>query len=121
MLLIQDIVRQALSTGWLSYEAEQHLRTRLQSRYTNEDFAAFMKLQRAVMRGHVKQETREHHRHSKAENSFPTLPDKGDRADRAESFPGNLLLKKTANRFDDCKPLLNFAAEQSPNCPPVAP
>lgn len=115
MLLIQDIVRQALSTGWLSCEAEQHLRIRLQSRYTNEDFAAFMKLQQAVMRGHVKQETREHHRHqtaqrhSKAENSSPTLPGTGDRADLAESFPASLLLKKTADRFRDCKPLVNFA------------
>lgn len=109
MLLIQDIVRQALSTGWLSCEAEQHLRIRLQSRYTDEDFAAFMKLQRAVMRGHVKQETRERHRHSTVENSSPTPPNKGDLVDLAESFPANLLLKKTADRFHDYKPLVNFA------------
>lgn len=63
MLSIQDIVRHALSTGWLPSEAEQHLRTLLQTtRYDRQDFNAFMKLQQAVMRGHVKQETRERQR-----------------------------------------------------------
>lgn len=67
MLLIQDIVRQALSTGWLSCEAEKHLRMLLQTtRYENQDLEAFMKLQQAVMYGHVKQETRERHRQESA-------------------------------------------------------
>jgi hypothetical protein len=60
---IQDIVRQALSTGLLHHEAEQHLRRLLQTtQYGKDDLNAFMKLQLAVMRGHVKQESRERRR-----------------------------------------------------------
>ncbi|MEC4806984.1 MAG: hypothetical protein SAJ12_08515 [Jaaginema sp. PMC 1079.18] len=72
MLSIQDIVRHALSTGWLPSEAEQHLRMLLQTtRYDRQDFTAFMKLQQAVMHGHVKQETRERQRQQQQNQENP--------------------------------------------------
>ena len=59
MVLIRDIVKKALKTGYLTIEAEEQLRQLLTTRYDSEDFNAFMALQEAAMRGQVKQESRE--------------------------------------------------------------
>lgn len=59
MLLIREIVQQALDTGRLTVEAEEKLRQLLATKYSIEDFRAFMKLQQATMAGEVKQESRE--------------------------------------------------------------
>jgi hypothetical protein len=58
MPLIREIAQQALSTNLLTLEAEEHLRQLLQTKYEEEDFYAFMKLQHAVMTGSVVQESR---------------------------------------------------------------
>lgn len=58
-MLIRDIVRQSLTVGYLSVEAENQLRTNLSRKYDVEDFRAFMQLQFAIMNGQVKQEARE--------------------------------------------------------------
>ncbi|NET56141.1 MAG: hypothetical protein F6K47_08185 [Symploca sp. SIO2E6] len=59
MILIREIVHQALTTGYLSLEAEDQLRQLLQTKYASEDLRAFMELQLAAMAGLVKQESRE--------------------------------------------------------------
>lgn len=59
MVLIRDVVQQALSTGFLTVEAESQLRRLLRTKYDLEDLNAFMTLQQAAMNGHVKQESRE--------------------------------------------------------------
>lgn len=59
MMLIRDIVQQALTTGCLTVGAENQLRYLLQSKYEREDFYAFMALQEAVFAGTVRQESRE--------------------------------------------------------------
>jgi hypothetical protein len=59
MLLIRNVVQQALSTGYLTLEAEDQLRQMLARRYDREDLNAFMTLQQAAMTGRVKQESRE--------------------------------------------------------------
>lgn len=59
MALIREVVQQALTSGYLTIEAEEKLRGLLRREYDQEDFNAFMKLQRAAMMGHVKQESRE--------------------------------------------------------------
>lgn len=59
MPLIRDIVEQALTTCYLSLEAEEQLRTMLRGKYDLVDFKAFMQLQYAVMKGKVRQEARE--------------------------------------------------------------
>ncbi|NEP56220.1 MAG: hypothetical protein F6K31_04240 [Symploca sp. SIO2G7] len=59
MILIREIVHQALTTGYLSLEAEEQLRQLLQTKYGSEDLRAFTKLQLAAMAGLVKQESRE--------------------------------------------------------------
>lgn len=58
MALIRDVVQQALATGVLTVEAENLLRQLLSMKYEQEDFRAFMTLQRAAMAGSVKQESR---------------------------------------------------------------
>lgn len=66
MKLIRQIVNQALTTGYLTLEAEDRLRLLLQqSKYDREDFNAFMALQKEAMEGRVKQESRELHRSHK--------------------------------------------------------
>lgn len=55
--LIKDVVHQAIETGFLSVEAENHLRQMLQGQYSREDLHAFMNLQHAVMKGEVQQES----------------------------------------------------------------
>jgi len=59
MALIRDLVQKALSTGYLTLEAEEQLRVLLTKRYDVEDLKAFMSLQEAAMTGQVKQESRE--------------------------------------------------------------
>ncbi|MBV9389564.1 MAG: hypothetical protein JOZ78_24345 [Chroococcidiopsidaceae cyanobacterium CP_BM_ER_R8_30] len=59
MALIRDVVQTALTTGFLTIEAENQLRQLLASKYEQEDFLAFMILQEAAMTGQVKQESRE--------------------------------------------------------------
>ena len=59
MTRIRDVVQKALSTGFLTVEAENQLRYLLRTRYEQEDFKAFMSLQEAAMMGKVKQESRE--------------------------------------------------------------
>ncbi len=58
MTRIRDIVEVALTTGYLTVEAENQLRQLLTSQYESEDFHAFMTLQNAAMSGEVKQESR---------------------------------------------------------------
>lgn len=59
MVLIRDIVQQALATGYLSIAAENQLRQLLKAKYDVEDFNAFMTLQQAVISGRVRQESRQ--------------------------------------------------------------
>ena len=60
MLLIRDLVQQALATGYLTIAAQEQLRQLLQTtQYAQEDINAFMVLQKAAMDGQVKQEFRE--------------------------------------------------------------
>lgn len=59
MVLIREVVQQALKTGYLSMDAENQLRQLLSRKYDLEDFNAFMTLQQAAMSGYVKQESRE--------------------------------------------------------------
>lgn len=60
MILIRQIVQQALINGYLSVEAEEQLRQLLQTtKYGLEDINAFMKLQQAVIAGMVRQKSRE--------------------------------------------------------------
>ncbi len=59
MTRIRDVVQKALSTGFLTLEAENQLRYLLKTRYDSEDFKAFMSLQEAAMMGEVKQESRQ--------------------------------------------------------------
>ncbi len=58
MTRIRDVVQKALTTGYLTVEAENQLRLLLKTRYDIEDFKAFMSLQEAAMMGQVKQESR---------------------------------------------------------------
>jgi hypothetical protein len=58
MISIRDLVQQALSTSYLTIEAEEQLRQLLRSKYDIEDLKAFMRLQQAAMEGFVKQESR---------------------------------------------------------------
>ncbi len=59
MILIRNLVQQALSTGYLTIEAEEQLRQMLATKYDREDLKAFMTLQQAAMIGEVKQQSRE--------------------------------------------------------------
>ena len=57
-MCISDVVQQALTTGWLTLEAEDQLRKLLRHHYGYDDLCAFMSLQSAAMTGIVKQESR---------------------------------------------------------------
>ncbi|WP_446403132.1 hypothetical protein [Coleofasciculus sp. C1-SOL-03] len=57
-MLIREIVQQALTTRYLTREAEDQLRRLLRSKYDLQDLRAFMTLQNAVMEGQVQQESR---------------------------------------------------------------
>ena len=56
---ICELVQQALTTGYLSVEAEESLRELLKAKkYDLQDMSAFMSLQLAAMAGRVRQESR---------------------------------------------------------------
>lgn len=58
--LIRDVVQTALTTGYLSLEAETQLRNLLQTtKYSSPDLWAFHQLQIAAMTGKVMQQSRE--------------------------------------------------------------
>ena len=59
MVLIRELVQQALATGYLTVAAEEQLRQLLTTHYAQEDLDAFITLQLAAMSGQVKQEARE--------------------------------------------------------------
>ncbi len=58
MNYIREVVQQALETGYLTLEAENSLRRMLTSKYSEEDFEAFIMLQQAARSGVVKQQSR---------------------------------------------------------------
>lgn len=59
MKLIREISKQALTTGYLTLEAEDKLRKMLKNKYEQEDLDAFINLQQAAMVGMVRQESKE--------------------------------------------------------------
>ncbi|HLO52304.1 MAG TPA: hypothetical protein VK211_28150 [Kamptonema sp.] len=60
MMVIREVVQQALSTGYLTVEAEKQMQQMFTTaRYDLEDLNAFMSLQLAAMAGRVKQESLE--------------------------------------------------------------
>jgi hypothetical protein len=59
MVLIRDVVKQVLGTGYLTVAEENQLRSLLRTKYDEEDFNAFMTLQEAAMNGLIKQESRQ--------------------------------------------------------------
>lgn len=58
MVLIRELVQEALTSGYLTVEAEAQLRQLLRKKYELADFNAFIALQYAVMVGPVQQESR---------------------------------------------------------------
>ncbi|MEC4984225.1 MAG: hypothetical protein SAJ37_18345 [Oscillatoria sp. PMC 1068.18] len=60
MILIRELVKQVLATGYLSRETEEQLIQLLQrTKYGREDLDAFMCLQEAAIAGQVQQESRQ--------------------------------------------------------------
>ncbi|MGI2903273.1 hypothetical protein [Tolypothrix sp. VBCCA 56010] len=59
MVLIRDVVQQAITTGYLTVSAEERLRELLRTKYDSEDLNAFMTLQQAAIAGKVRQESRD--------------------------------------------------------------
>lgn len=60
MGVIHELVEKTLDTGYLTLETEKQLRKLLQTtKYSQEDFEAFIQLQNAAIDGLVKQESRE--------------------------------------------------------------
>ncbi len=60
MTCIHEVVNQALTTGFLSLEAEERLRQLLQTtQYGVDEMNAFVNLQLAAMAGKIRQESRE--------------------------------------------------------------
>lgn len=57
MMLIKEIVQQALTSGYLSATNQKQIRSLLRTNYDSEDLDAFIILQRAVAAGKVKQES----------------------------------------------------------------
>ena len=58
MVLIREVVKEAMTTGYLTIAAENQLRQLLTTKYDKEDLKAFMNLQQAAMAGLVQQESR---------------------------------------------------------------
>jgi hypothetical protein len=58
MVLIRDIVQQALTTGSLSISADEQLQQLLQTEFEEKDIDALMLLQEAVQSGRVRKEYR---------------------------------------------------------------
>lgn len=62
---IHKLVNQALEQGYLTLKVEEELRQLLQTtKYSQDDFEAFIRLQNAAIDGLVKQESRERLIHS---------------------------------------------------------
>lgn len=60
MISIRELVQSTLTTGYLSLEAENQLRTLLQqTKYGLDDLQAFTRLQQAAMEGQIIQQSRE--------------------------------------------------------------
>lgn len=59
MVLIREIVQKALTSGYLTVEAENQLRELLAKEFDLEDLDAFMTLQQAIVAGYIKQESGE--------------------------------------------------------------
>ncbi|MGH7998647.1 MAG: hypothetical protein ACREPR_04250 [Brasilonema sp.] len=59
MVLIRDVVQQAITTGYLTVSAEERLRQLSRTKYDLEDLNAFMTLPEGAMAGRVRQESRE--------------------------------------------------------------
>ncbi|MGL5062859.1 MAG: hypothetical protein ACRC62_23025 [Microcoleus sp.] len=60
LVLIREVVQQAIAAGYLSLEAENHMQQLFASAKCDlEDLNAFMSLQLAAMAGRVKQESLE--------------------------------------------------------------
>lgn len=52
--MINKIAHQALTTGYLTLEAENQLRLLLRTQYDSDDLTAFMKLQTAAADGMIR-------------------------------------------------------------------
>jgi hypothetical protein len=60
MGIINRLVEEALKTGYLTLEAEEQLRKLVQTtKYSQDDFDAFVSLQLAAQEGLIRQESRE--------------------------------------------------------------
>ncbi|MFM9263860.1 hypothetical protein [Tychonema sp. BBK16] len=60
MMLVRDVIKQAIATGYLSLEAENEIQQIFSSAQCElEDLNAFMSLQLAAMAGRVKQQSLE--------------------------------------------------------------
>lgn len=60
MGVINELVEQAMQTGYLTLEAEDQLRKLVQTtKYDAQDFHAFVNLQLAAQEGRVRQESRD--------------------------------------------------------------
>jgi hypothetical protein len=60
MGVIDQLVQDTLTTGYLSLEVEKQLRYLLQmTKYSQKDFEAFINLQHAALDGLIRQESRE--------------------------------------------------------------
>jgi hypothetical protein len=59
-MLVRDVIKQAIATGYLSLEAENEIQQIFSSAHCElEDLNAFMSLQLAAMAGRVKQQSLE--------------------------------------------------------------
>lgn len=59
MVLIRDVVKEVLGTGYLTLAEENQLRSLLKTKYDIEDLNAFKTLQEAAMDGLIQQESRQ--------------------------------------------------------------
>jgi hypothetical protein len=57
MVLIREVVQQAITTGYLTVAVENQLRQLLTTKYDREDLKAFITLQQSVIDGFVRQES----------------------------------------------------------------
>jgi hypothetical protein len=57
MIVIKEIVQQALINGFLSVKAQQQINSLLKTSYDSEDIDALIVLQRSIRSGKVKQES----------------------------------------------------------------
>jgi mannose/fructose/N-acetylgalactosamine-specific phosphotransferase system component IIB len=71
MVLIRDIVKSALRTGYLSLDSQEHLDKLLQGEFEEQDIDALMMLDEAVNSGRVRKES------AKAKSPVKTKAKKG--------------------------------------------